>query len=231
MKPQPTVTTTAEKMTFGGIYIPREVFNADISPMAKLLYGVIQCLDGNNGCYASNAYLADVCNISESTVKDHLSALVEAKVVYRRETDNGYRILTTFSSLGLAKPVPKEAEKLATPSRKTGYPPAEKSATNIQDINTEKMQDTGMAGIVCPHGAEFMKTWETWLTYRRERKKPMTSRTIIMQLDDLKKLTEQQAIATINQSVKNGWLGLFALQGQFKTSTHVTTKAQHNNGF
>ena len=93
------------------------------------------------------------------------------------------------------------------------------------------MQDTGTEYIVYPHGGEFRKTWDTWMTYRKERKKPMTTRTVNMQLDDLKKLTEQQAIATINQSIKNGWLGLFALQGQFKASTHVTTKAQHNNGF
>jgi DNA-binding Lrp family transcriptional regulator len=231
MKKPTDTTTTAEKMTFGGIYIPREVFNSDISPMAKLLYGVIQCLDGNNGCYASNAYLADVCNISESTVKDHISALVDAKFVYRREADNGYRILTTFSSLGLAKPIPREAEKSATPSQKIGYPPAEKSATNIQDINTEKRQDTGTDGIVYPHGEEFMKAWNTWMTYRKERKKPMTTRTINMQLEELNGLTEQQAIATINQSIKNGWIGLFALQGQFKVSNHVTTKAQHKNGF
>lgn len=223
--------TTNDKITFGGVYIPREVFNSDISPMAKLLYGVIQCLDGNNGCYASNAYLAEACGISESTVKDHLASLVDGKFVFRREGDNGYRILITFSSLGLTKPQMKGAEKSATPSRKTGYPPAEKSATNRQEDNTESKEDTRTAVHVYPHGGDFRKAWDSWLDYRKEKKKPMTDRTIDMQLADLKVLTEAQAIATINQSIKQGWVGLFALQGSFKQAGHVTTKAQHSNGF
>jgi biotin operon repressor len=223
--------TTNDKITFGGVYIPREVFNSDISPMAKLLYGVIQCLDGNNGCYASNAYLAEACGISESTVKDHIASLVDNKFVFRREGDNGYRILTTFSSLGLTKPQMKGAEKSATPSRNSGSPLAEKSATNRQENNTESKTDTKETVHVLPHGGSFRQAWDSWMAYRKEKKKPMTDRTIDMQLNDLRVLTEAQAIATINQSIKQGWVGLFALQGSFKQAGHVTTKAQHNNGF
>ena len=38
---------------FVGVWIPREVFtHKDLSPNAKFLYGIIDALDNEEGCYA-----------------------------------------------------------------------------------------------------------------------------------------------------------------------------------
>jgi len=221
MKQKPAVT-------FGGVYIPREVFNAQISPMAKLLYGVIQCLDGNDGCYASNAYLAEACYISESTVKEHLSSLVEAGFVIRTENNGETRVLRTCGSESMRG----GARKSATPSQKIGYPLAEKSATYIQEKDKKNIEDTkGGVDYVLPHGVEFKKAWLGWEAYRKEKRKPLTKTTIVLQLKDMTALSEKDAIDTIAQSMRNGWLGLFPAQTASKAVKHVTTKEEHSNGF
>jgi hypothetical protein len=217
--------TTTDKMTFGGVYVPREVFNSDIPPQGKLLYGVIQCLDGEDGCYASNAYLADVCSVSESTVKSLISTLVDKSLVIRKELDNGYRILISNGTKNLGMPTP--ARKLATPSQKSDYPPARKLATNIQEINKKSIIDT----ISLPHGDGFKGAWDNWVEYRKEKKKGMSDRTIKAQLADLATLSEADAIATIDQSIKQGWTGLFAVKTRFVTKGGIITKEQHSNGF
>jgi hypothetical protein len=214
-------------ITFGGIYIPREVFNSELSPMAKLLYGVIQCLDGEDGCYASNAYLSEVCGISESTVKEHISNLIEANFIVRHEAYGETRVIRTCGSEAMKG----GARKSATPSRKIGYPPAEKSATYIQDKDKKNREDTKGDAVALPHGELFKKAWLDWEQYRREKKKPLTKTTITLQLGDMTSLSEPEAIATITTSMRNGWLGLFPPQRQSGGVKRVTTREEHSNGF
>jgi hypothetical protein len=217
--------STTQKVTFGGVYIPREVFNSDIPPQGKLLYGVIQCLDGEDGCYASNAYLADACSVSESTVKSLIGVLIEKSFVIRKEMPDGYRILVSNGTKALAIDTP--ARKLATPSQKSVHPPARKLATNIQEYNNKNIIDT----ISLPHGDGFKVSWDNWVGYRKEKKKTLSERTIKMQLAELATLSEADAIATIEQSIKQGWTGLFAIKTGFVKRNGIITKEEHSNGF
>lgn len=56
---------------------------------------------------------------------------------------------------------------------------------------------------------KFSESWGEWETYRAEIKKKLTPSTIKKQLNALSKLTETDAICTINLSIQNGWQGLF----------------------
>jgi len=60
-----------------------------------------------------------------------------------------------------------------------------------------------------PQSAAFKAAWSEWQVYRRELKKPLTPSTARRQLEDLELLSEERAVATINQSIKAGWTGLF----------------------
>jgi hypothetical protein len=59
----------------------------------------------------------------------------------------------------------------------------------------------------------FMQVWADWVEHRSEMRRPLTKAAIRMQIRDLKKIAEQYGvegvIASIEQSIKNGWQGLF----------------------
>jgi len=60
---------------------------------------------------------------------------------------------------------------------------------------------------------EFTNSWNEWLAYLKQKRKTPTPITIKKQLNQLQKLNEQEAIITINQSIQNGWQGLFPISG------------------
>lgn len=48
-----------------------------------------------------------------------------------------------------------------------------------------------------------------WVNFRKELKKPLTPTAIKMQHKLLSQMTEQEAILSIENSINNGWQGLF----------------------
>jgi len=73
---------------------------------------------------------------------------------------------------------------------------------------------------------EFAKTWQRWLEYRCEIKKPYKSqKSIENQLADLKKYDEDTAIAMIEQSITCGYIGVFPL----KRNNHVEKEHIRND--
>jgi hypothetical protein len=58
----------------------------------------------------------------------------------------------------------------------------------------------------------FIKTWGDWKLFRKEIKKPLTERSFNMQLKFLKAYSEPDAIKILEQSILNGWQGLFPLR-------------------
>jgi hypothetical protein len=86
---------------FTGIWIPAAVFNnKNLTTSAKLLYGVVAGLDGDDGCYASNAYLQRLLGVSERGVQVLLAELDAVGIIQRGEVD-GRRIIRTVESIAL----------------------------------------------------------------------------------------------------------------------------------
>lgn len=56
---------------------------------------------------------------------------------------------------------------------------------------------------------EFKEAWELWQQHRKEIRHSLTPSTIRLQLKKLEKMGASKAIASINQSVENGYQGLF----------------------
>lgn len=55
---------------------------------------------------------------------------------------------------------------------------------------------------------EFKTSWEKWLQYRKEIKKPITPTMMESQLGNLKAMGEKRAIAMIENTICKGWQGL-----------------------
>lgn len=89
----------------------------------------------------------------------------------------------------------------------------------IEDINAIKKHKIENELI---HILEFEddasnEAWKDWLDYRRGQRKSVKGRTKDMQLRLLRSMTPQERIATINQSITQGWTGLFEVK-TYKTN-------------
>jgi hypothetical protein len=74
----------------------------------------------------------------------------------------------------------------------------------------------------------FKKCFDDWIKYRKEKKKPLTKRTMEMQSEMLKKYPESTAIQIINKSIMNGWSGLFEPKGITQSPNLPTNKVQES---
>ena len=78
-------------------------------------------------------------------------------------------------------------------------------------------------------GPDFFGAWLQWLEHRKELRKPLTQGSIDAQLKKLNKEGAAIAIECIEQSIEQGWQGLFpdSLGSQKKGQSHA--KHQSNN--
>lgn len=68
-------------------------------------------------------------------------------------------------------------------------------------------------GIELPFGESFATAWESWLEYRIEIKKPYKSeKSIKRALKYFEKYSEETAVKMIDQTIRNGWQGIFELK-------------------
>jgi len=79
---------------------------------------------------------------------------------------------------------------------------------------------------------KFNEAWTTWLEHRKEIKKPVTTQSAKMTLNKLATMDENQAIESINQSIRNGWIGIFPVkQDQPRPTNEPFNHKAKRNGF
>ena len=59
---------------------------------------------------------------------------------------------------------------------------------------------------------EFLAAWEEWQAYRKQRRQTLTAFSIKKQLEFLASIGVQDAIISINESIRNGYTGLFKVK-------------------
>lgn len=209
---------------FQGVWIPIEVLQMEtLTITEKVVYGIVNALDNEEGCYASNGYLATTLQLSDRQVKNCLKTLIDFQLVVRVELD-GRRILRT---------VEKQALVGATDFLGRGKQISRRGGSRLPTYSIEdNKEDNKKENIVLPYGEEFKVVWDKWETYRKQTKKPLTPMTRTEQIDMLKKLSnERQAIETINKSIAFGWQGLFVTKQTNGNYKAPLTNQDHANGF
>jgi hypothetical protein len=80
-----------------------------------------------------------------------------------------------------------------------------------------------------PFGSEaFLTAWKSWVVYRKEMKKTLTDSSVQAQCKEFVLWGEAKSIASIEQSIKQGWQGLFEPKQVFgKGNTNVLTARDH----
>lgn len=79
---------------FKGVWIPKEIWlDERLTALDKIILTEIHSLDGEEGCYASNKYLADFCQCSEAKVSKSVSLLIRLGYVKIVRFDGRVRYL------------------------------------------------------------------------------------------------------------------------------------------
>jgi len=117
------------------------LLNKALTDKQKLLIALIANLMNDRGyCFASNKYLGECLDCSESTIKDHLKKLEEMGILGRiiKLKPNGD---FDFRSLVINIEIPHmpQTEKTTTPARKLANPSARNLAHNNIVINRKEL--------------------------------------------------------------------------------------------
>jgi len=213
---------------FAGIWMPREVaLDKDLNPLAKVLYAVIQALD-TKGCYASNAYLCEVVGCNKRHIQGLINVLVERGLVVRSEIGSGNaktRLLTTAATLALQAGTP------CTPAHPPMHHSASPPCTGVHPNKKEDKKEDKNTPLP-PWGEGMAKAWNEWVEFRKEKKAKLTSSSILKQFELLASLSsEDEAVDCIQQSIRNGWQGLFPPRHVLMPKRPTLKAEDHNRGF
>lgn len=215
---------------FTGVWIPAGVFqHTTLSITAKVVYGVVEALDNDDGCFASNAYLSRHLGLSVRQLQNVIKELDDANLITRVEQD-GRRVIRTVEKIAITNAL-GGAVNCVGGVKKTARGGCNKLHTyNKEDNKGDKDTVQQQMWIVrLPFGSEaFLSAWKSWVLYRKEMKKTLTDSSVQAQCKEFVKWGEAGSIASIEQSIKNGWQGLFEpKQNLTKGNTNVLTARDH----
>jgi hypothetical protein len=183
------------KRGFTGYWIPVEVADDPNLRLAdKFLLALIHALSQNEhkACYASNAHLAKRLGMTTGSVVNALTRLRKLDYIVDIAFDGRYRLLRAS-----IKQWPQH------PSNDVGR--------LHQRMDIDKRKDKRTNKYSLPSELQSLELdWADWLQHRREIRKAMTPKTFQKQLKQLQEWGVEKSKAAIEQSIANGWTGLFA---------------------
>lgn len=83
-----------QERDFKGVWIPKEIWlDNKLNALDKIILVEIDSLDNENGCSASNEYLANFCQCSEAKVSKTIKKLIDLDYIYQQSFNGRIRIL------------------------------------------------------------------------------------------------------------------------------------------
>jgi hypothetical protein len=212
------------KTEYAGIWLPLEILeDPDLSLSEKFIFGVISALDAGRGFWMTNDRLASQIGITPNHASVCIGNLARKGYIRIDQISGGRRTIQTIDRLSLRS----ASGKNDTPgSRKDGSPlmktmsPSERIEERIQskkekasvslDLDLLFVQSKWKPSIA------FLDCWKAWVEYRKERKPRLTVSSASKQIEFLirESLDEKDAIMIIENSIRNGWQGLFPIKPQ-----------------
>lgn len=226
---------------FTGVWIPAAIFQTpSISITAKVVYGVLESLDNEGGCFASNAYLSKHLGLEERQVRNLLADLEAAGLITRTE-ETGRRIIRTIERVAVTKALtdgqvtrseggnklPRGRQEIAVGGGKKL--PTYNKEDNKEDKDTVQQQ---IWIVRLPFGSDaFLKAWRSWVIYRKQLKKSLTDSSVQAQCKEFALWGEQKSIEAIEQSIKQGWQGLFEPNKKFGSKSSKPLTSEDHSSF
>jgi hypothetical protein len=175
------------------------------NPLRKLLLIVLaNRADKKGQSFPSHASLATDCGVTTRAIQKPLAALEESDLITieRRfkdgiKTSNLYTVKAVFDVGNVVPIVGNEV-------------PNRRELRSVGVGNEVPIKHP----VVNTHLNTQVKGWDEWVSYRTEIKKQMTPATVKKQIKFLERFSPDQQQIIIDQSIQNGWAGLFEPKGQ-----------------
>lgn len=205
---------------FKGVWIPKLVWlDTRLNALDKIILTEIDSLDNSeDGCFASNQYLADFCQCSPSKVSSSISNLIKYNYLYVKKFDGRIRYLKSRLTKNDNQPSKiceadyQNLEEINISNNKINNKKKERKKTSYDEIINSKIDNQEIKDLLY----EFIKM-------RTLKKKPLTDRALIIQINKLlkfsSKIEEQKEI--IEKSIVKCWDEFYPLKkeesnGNFK---------------
>lgn len=204
---------------FKGIWIPADIWlSKELKPIDKILLADIDSFTGNGkSFYKSNATIAKELGVSVSTAKRAIKALLTLKYIHISGTTSKRvcRSLIGFRDSGHIErdEVQNEFDKVQID------PPLGSKCTTTNTDTNSKTNSLLTEGVMLPFmDSRFKLAWIMWLDERKARR--YGRYTQIGEQAALHKLYKESgedldtSIEMINESVANGWRGIFPIKNK-----------------
>ncbi len=196
------------------------------NPLRKLV--LIKLADNANDmgeCWPSYQHIADQCEIGRSTVKVHVRELEKSGLLrreFRRKGELNQSNVFHLALEGGAAPAlcggagdnpPRAGDNPgggagAAPRTSHSFEPVtEPVEQTVASAPSAKKKATKFDPMTCKPSNVSEQTWADWCQHRKEIRKPLTATTCAKQAKTL--AGHHSPDAVINQSISNGWTGLF----------------------
>lgn len=196
------------------------------NPLRKLVLIKLADNASDQGeCWPSYQHIADQCEISKRSVMLHVSNL-EAQGLLKKEIRKGgpkgnssnlyYLTLTGAAySPGVVQEIHQGGASAAlggsagaAPRTSHSFEPViEPVEQTVADAPSTKKKASKFDPLTCKPANVSESTWADWCQHRKEIRKPLTATTCAKQAKTL--AGHHAPDAVINQSISNGWTGLF----------------------
>ena len=230
--------------------IPANVrYDKDLVPNAKLLYGEITALCNEKGyCWATNQYFAELYNVSDRTIKNWISQLVDKGYIQRsvkyregtKEIEQRKLFIgseNNFTTLGNYVPDPKE-NNFTTPSEKKF--PVNNTIINNTFNNTNEYKEKNIKkervnSVIAEYteNKELQDALHGFVEMRNKARKPLTVRAMKLSLNKLNELAldDVTKIAIVNQSIVHSWSTFYKLQNNNNGGQRQLTRKEMGYAF
>ena len=230
--------------------IPANVrYDKDLVPNAKLLYGEITALCNEKGyCWATNQYFAELYNVSDRTIKNWISQLVDKGYIQRSvEYREGTKEIeqrklfigseNNFTTLGNYVPDPKE-NNFTTPSEKK-FPVNNTSINNTfnntNEYKEKNIKKESVNSVISEYteNKDLQDALHGFVEMRNKARKPLTVRAMKLSLNKLNELAldDVTKIAIVNQSIVHSWSTFYKLQNNNNGGQRQLTRKEMGYAF
>lgn len=204
-----------KQIGFKGVWIPVEILlDKRMGALDKIILATIDAMDNGEGCFASNECLCELCQCSKNKVSSTISLLVELNYIKIINFDGRRRFLK--SSLPKFGRCPKICE---VDSQNLGH----SNITNNVAANKERKKEETFDSIFESRkvDGELKEAFVELIKARKLNGKKMTNRALELAIEKVRRMAddEKTQIAIINQSIENGWQGLFPLKREEATQS------------
>jgi len=194
---------------FKGVWIPSDIWlNEDLALLDKVMLIEIDSLDGVDGCWKSNESFAEFFGVGTATIKRSVKKLTELSLIKRTMSkhDTGSRRV-----IKMIRPL----SSLIRPLGSNRSDPSDQNDPQGNTVEGIVSKDTKGSDQIDVPNYIALDLWEDFLKMRKKKKvenTPRALKSILKKLEEFELKFAGDAERSIDNSIMNGWKGVFDIQ-------------------